>query len=65
MADITMCQGVKRDNDHNVTQECPMKDNCYRYTATANEYRQSWFMVIPYDFETNKCSNFWDNKGYK
>lgn len=32
MADITMCVGTG----------CPLRDKCYRYTATPNEHRQSF-----------------------
>lgn len=32
MADITMCTGTG----------CPLREKCYRYTATPNEYRQSF-----------------------
>jgi len=34
MVDITKCSD----------EECPMKETCYRYTAKANEYRQSYFI---------------------
>ena len=37
MADITMCKGL----------ECPVKEKCFRFTAKANEYRQSYFVGIP------------------
>lgn len=49
MADITMCEGV----------DCPKKDNCYRHKAIANPYRQSYFIVIPFDKETKECEYFW------
>lgn len=32
MPDISMCQNEK----------CPLKDNCYRYKAEPNPYRQSY-----------------------
>jgi len=41
MADITMCEGTN----------CPMRANCYRYTAPVNPYRQSYFRVVPVDGE--------------
>ena len=47
MSDITMCFGT----------DCPIKENCYRYTATANEYRQSYFTNPPY--KKDKCDYFW------
>jgi hypothetical protein len=37
MPDITMCQ----DN------ECPMKNKCYRFTATPSKYGQSYFAETP------------------
>ena len=47
MADITMCSGEK----------CPLKENCYRYTAKPNEFRQAYFMEPPVIGET--CEYFW------
>lgn len=38
MADITMCWGG----------DCPSKDTCYRFTANADKYRQSYFDHIPH-----------------
>jgi len=55
MADITMCSGA----------DCPLKDNCYRYTANKNEHRQSFFMNVPYNKEDCKCDHYWDNTEYK
>lgn len=52
MADITMCQD----------KDCPMKDHCYRYTAIANEYYQSYFTESPR--KDLQCDEFWDNKEY-
>ena len=55
MADITMC------ND----KQCPLKDKCYRFTAPANPYRQSYFYNLKEttkDGGTDKCPHFWDNK---
>jgi hypothetical protein len=57
MADITMCVGA--DEKRNLI--CPMRDKCYRFTAKSNEYRQSYFVVVPY--EDPECAEFWDNKG--
>jgi hypothetical protein len=34
MADITKCKGIN----------CPVKDNCYRYTARDSGLHQSWFV---------------------
>jgi hypothetical protein len=55
MADITMCYGMT----------CPLRNECYRYTAWANPYRQSYFVIVPYDFEKNECNRFFDNEGRK
>ena len=53
MPDITMCTGTK----------CPKKDNCYRFRATANPYRQSYFCVPPFESREDKeCEYFWDIK---
>ena len=34
MADITKCKGIN----------CPVKDNCYRYTARDSGFYQLWFI---------------------
>jgi hypothetical protein len=47
MADITMCKGG----------ECPFKEKCKRFTATADEHWQSYFIDIPY--EDGKCDMYW------
>ena len=47
MADITMCSGEK----------CPLKENCYRYTAKPNEFRQAYFMEPP--VSEGECEHFW------
>jgi len=44
---------------------CPLRNECYRYTAWANPYRQSYFVIVPYDFEKNECNRFFDNEGRK
>lgn len=49
MPDITMCKG----------DDCPKKNSCYRYTAKASEYRQSFFTDSP--IKNGKCEYFWDN----
>jgi hypothetical protein len=55
MPDISMCSGEK----------CPLKENCYRFLATPNEFRQSYFMNPPYNDETKECNHFWDNYVYQ
>lgn len=52
MPDISMCAGGT----------CPSKDQCYRYRAVPNEYRQSYFMTPP--LEDGKCEYFWSIDGY-
>lgn len=37
MSDICKCDGTS----------CPLRDSCYRFTAEANPYRQSYFMEVP------------------
>lgn len=44
---------------------CPLKDNCYRHTATPNPYRQSYFLDSPYDSKRRECEHYWDNTPYK
>lgn len=50
MPDIAMCIG----------KGCPKKNNCYRYTATPDQWGQSYC-----DFENtcpkNNYKDFWDN----
>jgi len=45
--DITMCKGT----------DCPAKESCYRFTATPNEFRQSYFMEPP--IKDGKCEMYW------
>jgi hypothetical protein len=49
MADITKCEGI----------DCPLKENCYRFTANDNEYRQSYFMTTP--IKNGECDHFWED----
>lgn len=67
MADITMCFG----------SGCPLKEQCYRYTAKPDKYRQSYFVGLPYlqlvddngdiidNPDPTQCKQFWDNKTYQ
>jgi len=48
MSDITMCKGTN----------CPYKEKCRRYTATPNEYRQSYFAEAPIQ-KDNTCQFYW------
>ena len=36
---------------------CDLKDVCYRHTAKASEYRQSYFMESP--IKDGDCDFFW------
>jgi len=51
MADITKCE----DN------LCPSKETCYRYTAAASEYRQSYGQFNREEDAYN-CDYYWNNK---
>jgi hypothetical protein len=47
MPDISMCMG----------NDCPIKENCYRYKAEPSKY-QSYFMEAPY--KDGDCSHYWE-----
>lgn len=53
MADITMCKG----------EMCANKEKCYRFTAPANPYWQSYY--IPSPIKNGHCDEFWDNSEYR
>jgi len=46
MPDITMCEG----------KDCPLKDECYRFTVMPSEYWQSYFTKVPY--KDGECEYF-------
>jgi hypothetical protein len=48
MPDITMCSGTN----------CPLKETCYRYTATPSEFMQSYFVNPPIK-EDETCDYYW------
>ena len=48
--DITMCTG----------EGCPAKEECLRYTAKANELRQSYFLDPP--IKDGKCEMYWGTR---
>ena len=50
MADIAMCRG----------ENCERKEQCYRYTAPIDEYRQTVFTHTP---PHPPCFYFLDNNG--
>ena len=45
MADITKCKGTG----------CRVREECYRFTAPANDYWQSWFEVVPVGDDEKGC----------
>ena len=47
MADITKCRG----------DGCPLKEQCYRYTARDDSY-QYYFTEVP--FREGRCDMYWD-----
>ena len=51
MADIAKCKDVL----------CPSKDKCYRYTAPASKFMQSYF-ISPRECDAVNCDMFWDNE---
>lgn len=51
MPDISKCEGTN----------CPLKETCYRFTAKSSEYRQAYFMEVPYNHEESKCNHYWPN----
>ena len=53
MPDISKC----------LSEACPLKDNCYRYTSKPSEYRQA-YADFKYD-EENGCDSYWPNKDRK
>jgi hypothetical protein len=51
--DITMCQD----------KECPNKDKCYRFIATPDKLRQSYFTESPRLAQSSRrCEHFWPIK---
>lgn len=39
--------------------DCPLRHNCYRATAKPNEFRQSYFMELPYNKKKGNCNEYW------
>jgi len=50
MSDIAKCED----------KLCPSKKYCYRYTAPANKYRQS-YLQMNRQFNAKDCDMFWQN----
>lgn len=67
MSDIIMCSGGSGSN------VCPMRESCFRFTATASPTRQSYFMTIPLVWGGAllgqrmfpECEHYWPNEGRK
>ena len=55
MPDISMCKGVN----------CPLAFNCYRFTAKADPYRQSYMTETPWDEEKKECEYYLPNEKIK
>ena len=58
MSDITKCKGTN----------CPVKEHCYRFTAEASEFMQSWFVDAPgkhHDDSKFTCDSYWGKHGDK
>ena len=53
MADITKCRDKR----------CPSRTLCYRFTAKADEYRQSYWAKSPRKPHAVRCEEFWSNDG--
>jgi len=45
-------------------ENCPLAFNCYRHTAKANPYRQS-YMSTPWDEEKKECEYYLPNEKIK
>lgn len=62
MADITKCSGQVVIPEHGLIRHCHKRDTCYRFTATANEHRQSYFCIAPFivvDGGGQTCDDYW------
>ena len=59
MPDISMCNGVRVDNNN--SEMCPLRNSCYRYLATPSEFRQSFFVDAPFIKEPDgtSCEYYW------
>ena len=55
MPDISKCKGGN----------CPLAFNCYRFTAKANPYRQTYMSEVPWDEEEKKCDYYLPNEKIK
>ena len=55
MTDITMCHG----------EHCKRRDKCFRFTAKADVFRQSYFTKSPVDTKDGSCEFFWPLHGWE
>lgn len=58
MSDITKCKG----------DSCPVKEHCYRFTAQADEYMQSYFCSEPGKHHKDgkfTCDSYWGDNADK
>ena len=54
--DITMCTSI----------DCPMRNWCYRHTATPSKWFQGYFKDPPYSSSNpTYCDYFWYNGDYE
>lgn len=68
MSDISMCKGMVSGQESDEVKQCPIREQCYRFTAPANPYRQAFFIESPGYFEGEfefKCDYSWDNEDRK
>ena len=63
MADISMCKGEVTFRNLKDKFICPLRENCYRYKAKPNEFRQTYLAEVPYDFVNKSCPLFWKMDG--
>ena len=54
MPDISMCS----------SNTCPLKESCYRFTATPSQFWQS-YADFKYNEVTKECNHYWNNEQYK
>jgi len=58
MSDITKCNPTN----------CPVKEQCYRFTADSDELGQSYFVEQPGEYKPDGkfvCDHYWGKDGYK
>ena len=48
MPDITKCEGTG----------CPLKESCKRFAVESSEYKQSFFLYVPYHSVDKKCDYY-------